>query len=239
MEDANRQAERVEAQLRALIEQRDEAAAVARAGGELATLLQRRREAELTLARAQGALDALRPAPASGESAEREELDRRRKVLRAAAKVTEKWVQYSQRDTLAALSEQIAALARDFGIPQLTSVELGGGATLKVHKGGVDTSYSRCTPGEQLRLKVATAVALLRAGFATQIGRHPGLLTIDSPGSEEATQDSLDTMLHALEAAAADSPDMQVIVATTRTELLEKMIPEERRRVSPPGGYLW
>ena len=52
---------------------------------------------------------------------------------------------------------------------QLTSVELGGGATLKVHKSDVTTPYSRCVPGEQLRLKVATAVALLRAGFTTRI----------------------------------------------------------------------
>jgi len=48
-------------------------------------------------------------------------------------------------------------------------VELGGGATLKVHKSDVTTPYSRCVPGEQLRLEVATAVALLRAGFTTRI----------------------------------------------------------------------
>lgn len=239
LEEAGVAAERIEGQLRALQGERDEAAALARTGGELADLARRQRDAELELARAEGAQVALEPTPTVAESSEREDLERRRKVLKAAEQITAAWVQDAQRDALAELSREIAGLARDFGIPQLTAVELGGGATMKVHKGGVVTSYSRCTAGEQLRLKVATAVALLRAGFATRIGRHPGLLTVDSPGSEEATQDSLDTMLHALESAAAGSPDMQVIIATTRTELLEDLIPQNRRRVAPPGGYLW
>lgn len=239
LEDAIARANQVEAQLRERSRELDAAAAIARSGEELADLLQRKRDAELALAHAQGALSVLEMSPAADEATERETLDRKRVVLRIAEKVTAGWVQDAQRGQLTALSEQIAALARDFGIPQLTFVELAGNATLKVHKGGVDTTYSRCTPGEQLRLKVATAVALLRAGFASQIGRHPGLLTVDSPGSEEATTDSLDMMLHALEEAAAGSPDMQIIVATSRTELLEELIPEERRRVAPPGGYLW
>jgi hypothetical protein len=140
---------------------------------------------------------------------------------------------------LAELSAEIVTLARDFGMTQLTSVELGGGATLKVRKSDVTTPYHKCVPGEQLRLKVATAVALLRAGFSTRIGRHPGLLMVDSPGSEEATEVTLDTMLHALHAVAADATQMQIIVATTKVELLENLIPEQRRRVAEPGGYVW
>jgi hypothetical protein len=237
--DASAQASRVAAQLAARTEEWEQATALARSGDDLVGLVARRRDAELALARAQGTRDALQAAVPADEAAEREALDRRRKVLRTAERVTTDWVQDAQRDALTALSAEITSLARDFGIPQLTSVDLIGNATLKVFKGDVATTYSRCTPGEQLRLKVATAVALLRAGFASQIGRHPGLLTVDSPGSEEATTDSLDTMLHALDAAAAAAPDMQVIVATTRTELLEQLIPADRRRVAPPGGYLW
>ncbi|WP_308818035.1 hypothetical protein [Pseudonocardia alni] len=239
LEEAASAADRIEGQLRALERARDDAASLARAGGELASLAGRQREAELELARAQGARDALEPTPTVAESSERGELESRRRVLKAAEQITAAWVQDAQRGTLTELSRKIATLARDFGIPQLTAVELGGAATMKVHKGGVVTSYSRCTAGEQLRLKVATAVALLDAGFSSGIGRHPGLLTVDSPGSEEATQDSLDTMLLALESAAGDSPDMQVIIATTRTELLEELIPQSRRRVASPGGYLW
>ncbi|MFC4951023.1 hypothetical protein [Pseudonocardia sp. GCM10023141] len=239
LDEAGAAAERVEGRLRTLERERDEAAALARTGGELADLARRRRDAELELARAEGARTALEPTPTVSGQRERGDLERRRKVLKATDQITTLWVQVAQGEALADLSREIATLAQGFGIPQLTAVQLSGNATLKVHKGGVITSYSKCTAGEQLRLKVATAVALLRAGFTTRIGRHPGLLTVDSPGSEEATKDSLDTMLHALQAAAADSPDMQVIVATTRTELLEELIPQDRRRVAPPGGYLW
>ncbi|WP_143532119.1 hypothetical protein [Saccharothrix sp. ALI-22-I] len=239
LDSTSRAADGIEAQLRALIEQRDEVAALVHAGGEFADLLQRRHNAELALARAQGALDALESPATPGEAAEHEVLKRRRDVLKAAEKVTAAWVQDAQREALAELSREIATLARNFGMQELVSVELGGGATLKVRKTDVTTPYSKCVPGEQLRLKVATAVALLRAGFTTQIGRHPGLLLVDSPGSEEATKTSLDAMLHALQDVAADSTQMQIIIATTRTELLDDLITEERQRVAPPGGYVW
>ena len=32
---------------------------------------------------------------------------------------------------------------------------------------------------------------------------------------------------------------MQVIVATTRTEMLEELVPADRRRVAGPDEYLW
>ncbi|GAB3350294.1 hypothetical protein [Modestobacter lapidis] len=230
---------RVAEDLREATRERGRVAALARSGQEIAGLLQRRRDAELALARAQGARDALAVDPTPGELAEREALERRRTVLAAAEKVTADWVREAQREALIGLSNHITALARAFGVAQLTSVELAGNASMKVRKGGADTSYTGCSPGEKLRLKVATAVALVHAGFDTQIGRHPGLLTVDSPGSEEATTESLDTMLHALDAAAAASPDMQIIIATTRTDLLEELVPAERRRIAPPGGYLW
>ena len=237
--DATQRAGRIAAELGKLERERDEAANLARAGDEVGALIERRRAAELTRARAQGALDALRPSMSPQQEAERATLERRRKVLKAAEALTADRVKDAQRDVLKNLSQNIADLAREFGVPQLTSVELGGGATLKVHKGGVYTPYGKCSPGEQLRLKVATAVALLRAGFASKIGRHPGLLTVDSPGSEEATKVSLDAMLRALQQAASESPDMQVIVATTRTEMLEELVPANRRRVAGPDQYLW
>lgn len=237
--DTTLQVQQLEGQLRDLEREREEAADFTRSGGEIGGLLERRRAAELALARAEGALEALQPTTSPAEEAEHAALERRRKVLKAAETVTADRVKEAQRDVLESLSQDIADLAREFGIPQLTSVDLGGGATLKVHKGGVSTPYGKCTPGEQLRLKVATAVALLRAGFTSQIGRHPGLLTVDSPGSEEATKVSLDAMLQALQQAATESPDMQVIVATTRTGMLEELVPAERRRVAAPDEYLW
>lgn len=237
--DAAASADRVQARLDALTEQYDRAAALAGTGDELADVLVRRRDAELALARAEGALAALGPSTAPGEVAESRALGRQRQVLKAAEGLLADWVRDAQREALAQLSAEIAVLARDFGMTQLTAVELSGGATLKVRKSDVTSAYSRCVPGEQLRLKVATAVALLRAGFTTRIGRHPGLLMVDSPGSEEATKDTLDTMLHALHAVAADATQMQIIVATTKVELLENLIPEQRRRVAEPGGYVW
>lgn len=74
---------------------------------------------------------------------------------------------------------------------------LVGNATMKVHQGGQSSSYGDCERGEKLRLKLATAIALIKQGRTSGVGRHPGLLFVDSPGSEEVQQDDLDTMLEA------------------------------------------
>ncbi|GAA3832652.1 hypothetical protein GCM10022226_62420 [Sphaerisporangium flaviroseum] len=54
------------------------------------------------------------------------------------------------------------------------------------------------TEGEQLRLKIVTTIALLRHGFRSGVGRHPGLLLVDSPGAEEVDSGDLRHMLEDL-----------------------------------------
>ena len=137
------------------------------------------------------------------------------------------------------LATRYSCLDSNSGIEALEQVTLRGNATLIVYKGGERTSYSRCTRGEQLRLKVATAVALLRVGFTDGVGRHPGLLLVDSPGAEEAASENLDAMLSALKQVTADVPYLQVVVATRSPESLERLLEEDRRRIAPIGGYVW
>lgn len=167
-------------------------------------------------------------------------LNGRLEVLEAAEKVISEWTQDYQKEPLRKLSMEIAELARDFGVSQLMSVKLDGGARMKISMGGQAKGYSECDSTAQMRLKVATAVALLRRGFDTGIGRHPGLLMVDAPGTEEAYPDNLATMLEALRVVAKDSPNMQVFVASTAVDVLEQVIEEPaHRRIAAPGEYLW
>lgn len=202
-------------------------------------LLASQRAAELDIARVEGALEQLSRAEGRTGDSNEQLLTRRERILQAAENLARSRVQQSQAELLARVSNEVLELGQQFGIEALERVTLRGNATLVVYKGGERTSYSRCTRGEQLRLKVATAVALLRVGFADGVGRHPGLLLVDSPGAEEAASENLDAMLSALKHVTADVPYLQVVVATRSPESLQALLDEDRRRIAPVGGYVW
>lgn len=203
------------------------------------TAARMRQAAELVVARLEGALGQAQRTAGLTQDGPAEALTRRFTVLQTAEKLAKKRVSNAQTAMLSAVGEEVLRLGRAFGIEALERVVLRGNATLEVHKGGVKTSYSKCTRGEKLRLKVATALALLRVGFSTGVGRHPGLLLVDSPGAEEATPENLDSMLVALRDVATEVPHLQVLVATRSPLMLEELLDPTHRRVAGPGEYLW
>ncbi|MHA3700902.1 hypothetical protein ACXR2U_01855 [Jatrophihabitans sp. YIM 134969] len=136
------------------------------------------------------------------------------------------------------LSTRITDLARSFGMSNLTAVSLDGGARMKVTTGGQDTSFSKCERGEMLRLKVATAIALIEQAHASGVGRHPGLLFVDSPGSEEMDDDDFDTMIGSLNEAATAS-DIQVVVATRHVNSLVELLDTPRLRIARGTAFVW
>lgn len=232
--------DRFDEQLRALQRERDDLADFVASSSAAQSAAQQRQQAELALARAEGAAAAL--APDDGPvgpgpehiAAVRAELA----VLNAAKDVASTWVQDGQRQWLTDLGADITTMARDFGISNLTGVALGGGATMKVTQGGATSNYGDCERGEKLRLKLATAIALIKQGRESGVGRHPGLLFVDSPGAEETTEDDFDTMLEALhrEAAAAD---IQVFVGTCHTDTLVDLLGEDRCRLGRGTNFVW
>jgi hypothetical protein len=228
------------AELKALTDRREATAAVISSASGQSQLSQTRRDAEIALARAEGVAQALRPetAPNAPDQADMKRRSIHVRVLDAAEKVAAGWVTTPQRDRLEALSIRITELARSFGMTNLTAVTLDGGARMKVTTGGQDTSYSKCERGEMLRLKVATAIALIEQARSSGVGRHPGLLFVDSPGSEEMDEDDFDTMLGALDAAATAS-EIQVIVATRHVDSLADLLDAPRLRVARGTSFLW
>lgn len=200
-----------------------------------------RREAELAVARAQGALDALTgPSPAVASGSKRVETIRRHaRILAAADDLSGERVTEGQRNTLSGIADRVTALARSFGMDALTKVEITGSPSLKAYKSDVPVNYSKITRGEQLRLKVALAVALLHAADDTGIGRHPGLLLVDSPAAEELAQENVDAMVRALADAVDAVADSQVIIATRNVDLLNDLLDDKNRRIADGDGYLW
>jgi hypothetical protein len=161
------------------------------------------------------------------------------KILGAVVKETEDRVKIVQDQLLGDVSARLIEFAKAFGMDNLTEADLKGNANLYLVKGGASTSYSKVTPGEKLRLKVATILAIIDIAEERGVGRHPGLLMIDSPAAQEVSPIDVDSLISGLEKVARTHPHIQVFVASISSEAITVRIKAENRREVAGGGYLW
>lgn len=205
-------------------------------GKEHLVAAERRRKLELELARAEGALAAFKGSsnPELTDPADPLVVS----VLEAAKKVLSAWMSEGQNPLLEEISADIEKLAIGFGADSLSKVKLGGGGRLDVVKGGEQTTYTGLTAGEKLRVKIATAVALIKHGYGAQIGRHPGFLVLDSPAAEEMPEEDLAILMAEL-VTVAKQANMQIFVGTRNAGPLLDLLPEANRRVAVGDAYLW
>lgn len=198
------------------------------------TLRQRRLQVEIAAARAEGVHEEIkrRTAISSDKPTHPDE-----GILKAARK--EAQARIKDTDLLKRLNVEIIKVAHRFGMTEIDSVAIDRTSSLPVTKGAVQQSFSELTPSEKLRLRIATVIALLRVTQSGQPGRHPGLLVIDSPASEEVADPNLDQMLAELLSLAAQNGRLQVLLATTRTGAVAAALPAEQIRFVPDGQYLW
>lgn len=239
-DDAQRRVAELETRLGGIDERRAVVRRVLESNRAATVAAAARQQAQLDLARAEGAAAALAPdnAQVGPDQGQAEALAADLVVLNSAKKVATTWVQEGQRQWLTDLGEDITRLAREFGMSNLTQVDLGGGAAMTVYQGGQTNAYSACERGEKLRLKLATAIALIKQGHASGVGRHPGLLFVDSPGAEEVPIEDLDVMLEALQREAT-AADIQVFIGTRHTEELVALLGEDRCRLGRGTSFVW
>ena len=198
-------------------------------GADFAT----KRNAELELAQLEGALkERNTPAP-------KIDVDPDEGLISIAVKETEKAYNAGRTDILKALNDEILPLGQQLGIEALESVSLNSNASMSLKKGGANTSFSKVTAGERLRLRLATAIALLRVGPRLGIGRHPGLLIIDSPGKEEVAKVNLEALLAELRKITDEMEGLQVIVAGTNVDEIVGVLGEDNCRIARGENYVW
>lgn len=161
------------------------------------------------------------------------------KVIRAALKETKSRVDDIQVSLLARVSEIISELAEKFGMEAVTSARLTGNPFLHITKDGIETTYSKCTDGEKLRLKVAAIIAIMSVAEERHVGRHPGLLLIDSPGAEEMVESDVDRLVGGLVSITEKLPHLQVFVAATASDSILRHIAPDRRRHAKGDAFLW
>lgn len=193
----------------------------------------RRRELELEIAKLEGALPENDPQPE--EIATPESL----KVINAAVVEAQSGFNDAKTDIFRTLNGEVLLLGQNFGVVGLEEVEVTAQAQMAVTKGGRQTTFSKLTSGERLRLRLATAIALLRVGKELNIGRHPGLLIVDSPGSEEIADPDLAKLLSELKAVSDNLPELQVFIATANANAVESVMDKEKCLIAPKGENLW
>lgn len=226
----------LESQLQEADRFRVAAEGAARRGRESLESARARLQAEFELARAESALETLQEV--SGTEPSSPTVDEELLVLQTASKLTKKWVKDDQDPLLESVSEAITNLARRFGSTNITAVDLKGNGNMEVHKGGAVTGYSTLTNGEKLRIKLAAVIALIALGHSEGVGRHPGLLFVDSPAAEEIPEADLQTMLEAM-TVVAEETDLQIVVATTHGRMLSNVLPEDSLLVATGTDFVW
>jgi hypothetical protein len=160
-------------------------------------------------------------------------------ILKAAHEEATVRVTGASDEIMGRASQEISTIARRLGIRDLKTVTLNRAAHVSVDKGGSVSSWRDLTDGEQLRLRIATVVALVRTAREFGIGRHPGLLFIDSPGREEMKDQNLDDVLGELARIAEETPNLQLFVAMRRVDVALRAIPTERMLTAGADQFLW
>lgn len=189
---------------------------------------------ELQVARVEARLEEL---AAEGEPDEPPADDRA--LLDIAERVTRKAFKPLQDELLAEVSGLIKDYAVRFGVESLEEVRLLGNTTLRLTKGGGTTHFGDQTSGERTRLKIAATLALITVAERRGLGRHPGLLLIDSPGSDEMVGQDYANLFAGLAEVAGELGHLQVIVAAVNSDVIRRHVPRDQVRYAEGDDYLW
>ncbi|MGA0608700.1 large ATP-binding protein [Caldimonas sp. KR1-144] len=195
----------------------------------------RRHEVATAVAVLEGRLEEVSTAP----TAQSEDRTGELRILTAVVNETEARVKAMRDGLLTDVSARLVEYAKAFGMENLSEASLKGNAALSLVKGGVPTSYSKVTEGEKLRLKVAAVLAMIEIAEARGIGRHPGLLMIDSPAAQEVSPVDVDHLVAGLQAVSTKLPHFQVFVAGLSSKAITDHVPEKHRREVAGNAFLW
>lgn len=167
---------------------------------------------------------------ASGPSVNIDLIRQEEAVLKAATEVTNLLFKDLQTEILTEVSAALMKFSQAFGVRNLQSMTLNGAGHLKIEQGGQTTSFTKLNPGENLRVRIAAALAVLEVAKQRGHGRHPGLIVLDSPAAQEMSHQDFAALVESVVAASHKFPDVQIVVAAVNRQELLSHVPRERRR---------
>jgi hypothetical protein len=164
--------------------------------------------------------------------------DPEEKVLEAAYEEADARAGKASKPIMERVSSEIFDLAVRLGYDNLQGVKLQANGPMKLQLDDGPSWFSKVTEGEQLRLRMAMLLALLRVG-QQHGGRHPGLFLIDSAGAQEMIPTDLAETLQQLRAICEETEGLQIIAATANRDLTRTVIRKDRAKVAEPGAFMW
>ena len=63
-----------------------------------------------------------------------------------------------------------------------------------------------------------------------KVGRHPGLLLIDSPRAQEVSDNDVNSLMEGLKKLTTELPFLQIIIASRATEVILNKIDKDHRK---------
>lgn len=160
-------------------------------------------------------------------------------ILKEALKETQGRFKGLQEDLIIDVNKKMLEYCSKVGLKQYNNLILTGQPSLKIVKDGGETSFSKVSKGEQLRLKVIATIALISVAEERKLGRHPGFLIIDSPAAQEVNREDLNNLIAGLENLCKELPHLQIIVASVANETLLEHIPMTHRKYAEGDKFLW
>ncbi len=160
-------------------------------------------------------------------------------ILRHAIAVTEKFYEEEQADVLETVSGLMTGFAQSFGMTDLRGVTLKGNTNLDVSMTGGDKTFSKCEPGERMRLKVAATLALIQVSEDRGIGTHPGVLFVDSVANNEVIDKDVAAIVGGLSRLSESLSDVQVFISGISSPAILDHVPCTNVFKNRPDGYLW
>jgi hypothetical protein len=134
-------------------------------------------------------------------------------ILKAAVSETKKMYQEKETELFEGASSLLKKIATTLGVKHLASV-LWTSTSLKIKIANKETTYSKLSPGERLRFRIAASVTIAKLAVETGQGRHPGVLFFDSPKSEEITDSDFQEIMSAITQLTKDDGSLQIFVAS-------------------------
>ncbi|POD93009.1 hypothetical protein [Pectobacterium odoriferum] len=153
------------------------------------------------------------------------------RVLNSAEIITKKAMEGLQAEIMKEVEKELFDLAERFGVRNLEALSFKA-HRMDLRQGGVDVTFSGLNSGENLRIRVAAALATLKVARSRGFGRHPGLLILDSPAASEMSADNFSALIGAVAATVNEIPGIQVIVGAIMRSELEPVVPQERRKIA-------
>jgi hypothetical protein len=160
-------------------------------------------------------------------------------VLKAAESITKALYDNLAREILRDLSGEITRLSRAFGVQNLEHMEWGTGGQMRIMQGGAPTNFSNLSPGENLRVRIAAALAVIEVSRQRRYGRHPGLLVLDSPAAQEMAPDDFAALLSSVQDAVKSADDIQILVGALAKPALLQVVPHDHVKHAEGDDFLF